>query len=50
MNKTLILRIVFIAMVVFSITVMHYQLVVQRDFEILTSGEGPDTSDYFLTE
>lgn len=50
MLKTIILRIFYIAFFVFSVFVTYHELVVERNYEIFTNPDGPDTTDYFITE
>ena len=42
-----ILRLVRMLLITLSIAVTFYVMVVQKDYEILTNPDGPDTSDYF---
>lgn len=44
------LRLLFSFLILCSIGVTYYVMVVQRDFEVLTNPDGPDTSDYFIEE
>lgn len=48
--KTIFLRSFFFLSVIFSIIIIYYVNVVQKDFFIYTNEDGPDTSDYFLIE
>lgn len=41
------LRFLFCILIICSIAVTYYVIVVNKDFEIVTNPEGPDTSDYF---
>ncbi|KKT79110.1 MAG: hypothetical protein UW75_C0025G0006 [Parcubacteria group bacterium GW2011_GWF2_44_8] len=50
MIKVIILRIVFAVCLILSLFIIYYSNVVLQDFEIFTNPDGPDTSDYFLTE
>lgn len=50
MIKVIVLRTIFAACLVFSLFVIYYNNVVLQNFEIFTNPDGPDTSDYFLTE
>lgn len=44
------IRLLFLVLVSASIALTYYVMVVQRNFEVVTNPEGPDTSDYFLEE
>jgi hypothetical protein len=33
--------------IVASIATVYYVMIVQKDYEVLTNPDGPDTSDYF---
>ncbi len=50
MHKQLILRVIFFTLVVLGIFVIYYNMVVLQNFTILTNPDGPDTTDYFLSE
>ncbi len=50
MSKQAILRIVFFILVALGIFVIYYTMVVLKDFAVFTNPDGPDTSDYFITE
>ena len=41
------IRIVVLLAVAASIGVTYYVHIIQKDYEILTNPDGPDTSDYF---
>ncbi len=43
----LYIRVIIAVLILFSIVTTYHVTVVQKDFEILTDPEGPDTSDYF---
>jgi len=44
------LRLLFTFFIFCSFGVTYYVMVVNRDFEVLSNPEGPDTSDYFIEE
>lgn len=44
------LRLLFLFLILCSFGVTYHVMVVQRDFEVLTNPDGPDTSDYFIEE
>ncbi len=50
MDKQVILRTLFFILVAFGIFVIYYAMVVQQNFAVFTNPDGPDTSDYFITE
>jgi hypothetical protein len=50
MIKTIILRTIYVLLFIFSVFVTYQELVVNQNYEIFTNPEGPDTTDYFLTE
>ncbi|HMO77790.1 MAG TPA: hypothetical protein PKA42_02800 [Candidatus Paceibacterota bacterium] len=37
-------------LIIFSLTLMYKVLMIDRDYEIFTNPDGPDTSDYFEDE
>lgn len=42
-----VIRVVLSLLILMSIGITYYVMVVQKDYEILTNPDGPDTSDYF---
>lgn len=40
-------RTIFFFLIALSIGVNYYVFIIQKDFEVLTNEDGPDTSDYF---
>lgn len=50
MNKQLILRVIFFTLVVLGIFIIYYNMVVLKNFVVFTNPDGPDTTDYFLSE
>lgn len=50
MIKTIILRTLYVLFFLFSVFVTYHELVVEKNYEVFTNPEGPDTSDYFITE
>ena len=41
------LRLITYSMIAFSIIVTYYVMVIQKDYEIFTNPDGPETADYF---
>jgi hypothetical protein len=48
--KSVLLRITFFACVSFSIVLIYYVNVVQKNYQVFTNPDGPDTTDYFINE
>ena len=46
--KTYFLRITFFIFVIFSISVIYYTKVDQKNFVVFVNPDGPDTTDYFI--
>jgi hypothetical protein len=46
-SLSIIIRSITLAVIGFSIGITYYVYVIQKDYEIITLPDGPDTSDYF---
>lgn len=46
-NKKVLIKTIFIILILFSIVTTYFVAMINKDFEIFTNPEGPDTSDYF---
>lgn len=45
-----VIRVVYVILISFSIVITYHVMVVEKNYDILTNPDGPDTSDYELPE